>query len=88
MNTQTTTTPKLYIGLDIHKKKWAVHFKTDIADYRGYIMKGVAAVLVARTFASYGWNIIVVNAAGIPRIQKLCVRAFVNAFKFATRMKG
>jgi transposase len=95
MNTQTTATPKLYIGLDIHKKSWAVHFKTDISDHRGYTMppepaqllkyvqdnfpdhqvaltyeSGCCGFSAARTFAGYGWNIIVVNAADIPRIQK------------------
>ena len=38
MSTQTTTTPKLYIGLDIHKKSWSVHFRTDIFDHRGFTM--------------------------------------------------
>jgi transposase len=38
MNTQTTATPKLYIGLDIHKKSWSVHFRTDIFDHRGFNM--------------------------------------------------
>jgi len=27
-------TPKLFIGLDIHKKSWSVHFRTDISDHR------------------------------------------------------
>ena len=38
MSTQTTATPKLYIGLDIHKKSWSVHFRTDIFDHRGFTM--------------------------------------------------
>lgn len=38
MSTQTTATPKLYIGLDIHKKSWSVHFRTDLFDHRGFTM--------------------------------------------------
>ena len=35
---QITATPKLYIGVDIHKKSWSVHFRTDISDHRGLTM--------------------------------------------------
>lgn len=35
---QITATPKLYIGVDIHKKTWAVHLRTDISDHRGMTM--------------------------------------------------
>lgn len=28
-------TPKLYIGLDVHKKSWSAHFKTDLCDHKG-----------------------------------------------------
>ncbi len=38
MQTQITTIPKLYIGMDIHKKSWSVHFRTDLFDHRGYAM--------------------------------------------------
>lgn len=30
---QLTPTPNLYIGMDIHKKNWAVHLRTDISMY-------------------------------------------------------
>lgn len=29
---QTTAIPKLFIGMDVHKKSWTVHFKTDLFD--------------------------------------------------------
>ncbi len=45
MSTQTTATPKLYIGLDIHKKSWSVHFRTDLFDHRGFTMPPAAAQL-------------------------------------------
>jgi len=32
ISTQTTATPKLFIGMDLHKKSWTVHFKTDLFD--------------------------------------------------------
>ena len=38
MLTQTTATPKLFIGIDIHKKQWSVHLRTDIFDHRGFSM--------------------------------------------------
>ena len=38
MNPQITANPKLFIGLDIHKKSWSVHFRTDLFDHRGFSM--------------------------------------------------
>ena len=38
MNAQTTATSKLFIGLDIHKKQWTVHIKTDICEHRRFTM--------------------------------------------------
>ena len=38
MLSQTTAIPKLFIGLDIHKKSWQLHFRTDICDHRGFSM--------------------------------------------------
>lgn len=38
MQTQITAVPKLYIGMDIHKKSWSVHFRTDLFDHRGFTM--------------------------------------------------
>src|ERR1043165_4207506 len=38
MNTQTTATPKLFIGIDIHKKQWSVHLRTDICEHRSFTM--------------------------------------------------
>jgi transposase len=32
------TIPKLYIGIDVHKKSWRVHIKTDISDHKEYTM--------------------------------------------------
>jgi hypothetical protein len=33
---QTTAIPKLYIGIDIHKKQWSIHLRTDICNHRGF----------------------------------------------------
>ena len=39
MNTQTTASiPKLFIGMDVHKKSWTCHFKTDLFDYKTVTM--------------------------------------------------
>jgi len=92
---QITATPKLYIGVDIHKKSWSVHFRTDISDHRGLTMppqpeklaayvslhfpdhvvsltyeSGCCGFSAARYFQQAGWEVTVVNAADIPRIQK------------------
>ena len=44
---QITATSKLYIGLDIHKKTWAVHLRTDISDHRSMTMPPIAEKLAA-----------------------------------------
>ena len=37
MSTQvTTSSPKLFIGLNIHKKSWKFHFMTDILSGFGH----------------------------------------------------
>jgi transposase len=38
MLSQTTAVPKLFIGMDVHKKSWTVHFKTDLFDYKTVTM--------------------------------------------------
>jgi transposase len=38
MNTQTTAIPKLFIGIDIQKKQWSAHLRTDICIHRGFSM--------------------------------------------------
>lgn len=35
MATETTALPKLFIGIDIHKKNWAVRIRSDISDHKG-----------------------------------------------------
>ncbi|MES1217836.1 MAG: hypothetical protein ABUT20_20185 [Bacteroidota bacterium] len=35
---QTTAVPKLFIGMDVHKKSWTVHFKTDLFDNKTVTM--------------------------------------------------
>ena len=38
MNTQITATPKIYIGVDIHKKSWSVSIQTDLFFHKTYSM--------------------------------------------------
>ena len=38
MSTQITAGPKIYIGLDIHKSKWAIAIATDICFHRSFSM--------------------------------------------------
>lgn len=45
MNTQITATPKIFIGLDIHKKTWTVSIQTDLFFYKTYSMASKSAEL-------------------------------------------
>lgn len=45
MQSSITTVPKLYIGIDIHKKSWSVHMRTDISDHNGFCMPPRGEVL-------------------------------------------
>ncbi len=38
MQSQITAEPKLFIGMDIHKKSWSVHMRTDLCDHKGFNM--------------------------------------------------
>ena len=46
MQSQITAIPKLFIGMDIHKKSWSVHLRTDLFDHKGFNMPPVAEKLV------------------------------------------
>jgi transposase len=45
MQSQTITVPKLFIGMDIHKKSWSVHLRTDLFDHKGFSMPPDASKL-------------------------------------------
>ena len=52
----TQTSPKLFIGLDIHKKSWTVSIQTDLFFYKTYSMPSIAEDLyqyVERTFPNH-----------------------------------
>jgi transposase len=95
MATQLTANPKLYIGMDIHKKSWSVHLRTDISDHKTltipsncevlyeYVDKhfkdhevsltyeaGCCGFSASRYFLNLGWNVVVVNPADVPRMDK------------------
>lgn len=95
METQPTAIPKLYIGMDIHKKSWSVHLRTDISDHKtltipsngevlyDYVQKhfndhevslvyeaGCCGFSASRFFLNLGWNVLVVNPADVPRMDK------------------
>jgi transposase len=38
MQSQIIASPKLFIGMDIHKKSWSVHLRTDLFDHKGFSM--------------------------------------------------
>ena len=96
MKTQTTaSSPKLYIGIDVHKKSWTYHYQTDLFDGKTITQPSNPKVLIewvakhypehdvtcayeagfsgysaARLFQTQNWNVLVLNAADIPRSQK------------------
>ena len=45
--TQTTALPKLFIGMDVHKKSWTIHFKTDLFDNKTITIPTDPLVLVS-----------------------------------------
>ena len=56
---QTIATPKLFIGMDVHKKSWTCHFKTDLFDYKTVTMPADPACLreyVQKHFNDYEVN--------------------------------
>lgn len=99
MKTQSTALiPKLYIGIDVHKKSWTYHYQTDLFDGKtitqpadpqkliDWVQKhypthevtcayeaGFSGYSAARLFQKQNWNVLVVNAADIPRPQKQVV---------------
>src|SRR6478735_3695737 len=38
MQSQITADPKLFIGMDIHKKSWSAHIRTDLSDHKAINM--------------------------------------------------
>ena len=46
MQSQITAIPKLFIGMDIHKKSWSVHLRTDLFYHKGFHMPAAAETLV------------------------------------------
>jgi len=45
ISSQITAIPKLFIGMDVHKKSWTSHFKTDLFDYKTVTMPADPFVL-------------------------------------------
>ena len=57
----TQTSPKLFIGLDIHKKSWTVSIQTDLFFHKTYSMPSTAEDLyqyVERTFPNHEINLV------------------------------
>lgn len=115
MTNSVTATPKLYIGIDIHKKSWKVHFCTDLFDgatktfvpdaeaFKNYVNKhfpgyqitcayeaGCCGYSAARAFRLYGWEVLVVNPADIPRPgkQRLVRTDKIDSINIAKQLKN
>jgi transposase len=96
MKTQIINTePKLFIGIDVHKKSWSVSMRTDIAEHKTYSCPPSAELLydyvttnfkhhtvsityeagpcgfsAARYFLNMAWDVLVVNPADVPKMDK------------------
>lgn len=60
MTTQLTASPKLYIGMDIHKKSWSVHIRSDISDHKALTIPPRSEVLfeyVSNNFPEHEINL-------------------------------
>lgn len=65
MNTQITATPKLFIGIDIHKRSWKVHCATDIGMGKTFSMFPDALQLKEYVNRHYvGYQVITAYEAG------------------------
>ena len=56
MHTQITATPKLYIGIDIHKRSWKIHCSTDLFSGKSFTQPPKPELLreyVAKHFPNY-----------------------------------
>ena len=54
MTSQPIATPKLYIGMDIHKKSWSVHMRTDISDHKSFTIPSNCEVLYNYVEKNFG----------------------------------
>lgn len=45
MDSSLTVVPKLFIGIDVHKKSWSVHMRTDICEHKTFTMPPEAGEL-------------------------------------------
>ncbi|MGB4283866.1 MAG: IS110 family transposase [Bacteroidales bacterium] len=53
MKHQFTASPKLYIGMDIHKKSWSIHLRTDISDHKSMTIPPNTAILERYVFENF-----------------------------------
>jgi transposase len=43
---QDSPPPQLFIGIDMHKKTWALHFKSDVCDHKGMSIEADPEILI------------------------------------------
>lgn len=61
MSTQITASPKIYIGLDIHKKTWTVSIQTELFFHKTYSMPSKSSDLydyVEKNFPNHEVNLV------------------------------
>jgi transposase len=54
MQSPIIASPKLFIGMDIHKKSWSVHLRTDLFDHKGFTMPPRPETLVDYVSSHFG----------------------------------
>jgi transposase len=53
MQSQMIATPKLFIGIDVHKKTWQAHLRTDISDHKSFSLPPDPDVLANYVFKHF-----------------------------------
>ncbi len=77
MATPITATPKLYIGIDKHKRNWAIHIRTDISDHKPLIIPPKTNLLydhVNKNFPLHEMNIVYeAGCCGFSGADRVCI---------------
>ena len=77
MQSQMIATPKLFIGIDVHKKTWQAHLRTDISDHKSFSLPPDPEILANYVFKHFsGHQVAVTYEASCCGFS--AARAFLN----------
>ena len=61
MQSQMIATPKLFIGIDVHKKNWQAHLRTDISDHKSFSLPPDPDILANYVFKHFPYHHVAVT---------------------------